>query len=135
MAASVPDPSASMFDSLPKSARQLLLVSAERGMLIANGALGQLKDGPSLTPAAAAEWHEKVLTEAARAIFKAWETIEPSDHYLAAAWGFMALLDQHLRQGEMGISYQRQHDQLLQPPAGEGQSPAAPNGPASGSTT
>jgi len=137
-ASAPPDSSASMFDALPKAARQLLLVSAERAITITGEALLGLMAGPTLAPSAAAEWHEKVLTEAARSLFKAWETIEPTDRYLAGAYAIMALLSQQLRQGATGISLLRQNGQLPPLPAGESPSPAPPGesaSPAPGSST
>lgn len=134
MATDPPDTSAAMFDALPKAARQLLLVSAERATTIANGALGRLLGEPTLTPATAVEWHEKVLQEAIRPLLAAWETIEPADRYLAGAWAFTALLDQHLRQGEVGINFQRQHDQLPDLSALRGHGPAPPASPEPGAS-
>ena len=133
MAAGAPDPSATLFDALPKAARKLLIDSAEHAMTTANGALGRLLTA-DLAPAAAAEWHGKVLTESIRKLFEAWETIEPSDRYLAALWAFMVIMDQHLRQGEWGINLQRQHNQLPDLSALTGHGSAEPGAPAPGSS-
>jgi len=110
-----------------------MLLSAERATTIANGALGQLLAGPVLTPAAAAAWHDKVVMESTRSLFDDWGTIEEADLRLAGYWVLMALLDQHLRQGEMGINFQRQHDQLPDLSAFKGHGAAESADPAPGS--
>jgi hypothetical protein len=63
MATATPDSSASMFEALPRSVRQLLLVSAERAFVLANEALERLIARPAMTPSAAAEWHAQILEE------------------------------------------------------------------------